>query len=191
MGKVHGQKSPAGTGAQKKGGFERFSVCGAAKGYLPVVDFAKGLAIIGVLLLHFFTETKAQLSGFWLSFHEAGMPVLNLAVPAFVFLMAFNMAYALGIKPRSLVQYFKGRALRLLPAFLVAFFASLFFWNPAGASAEFRDAAGGGLFPCSRRRKLFYSARVPVRNPFPGHALALQEKQNLFSWPVLCAGYYL
>lgn len=73
---------------------------------LGLVDVLKGLAIISVVLLHAF-ELPQPLFGF-----------LDLAVPLFILLMAFN--FAISWKRNSnLKRYFVRRAKRLLPAFAI------------------------------------------------------------------------
>ena len=73
------------------------------------VDLLKGLAISAVILLHAF-EWPEPLLGF-----------LQLAVPVFILLMAYNFSQSWQAKP-FLKRYLFRRAKRLLPVFLAAWF---------------------------------------------------------------------
>ena len=117
------------------------------KGYLPEIDLVKGLAIIAILLLHFFTESQKQMFGITLAFFQGIMPLLDLAVPAFVLLMAFNMARALSMKPRGLKEYFKSRAVRLLPAFFIVFAIVAALGILLGLTLKFGEQQLVGYFP--------------------------------------------
>jgi peptidoglycan/LPS O-acetylase OafA/YrhL len=79
-------------------------------GRFGLVDILKGLAIIGVVLLHAFEWPQPLLA------------FLQLSVPLFILLMGFN--FALSLKRGSgLKSYFLRRAKRLLPAFAAAWVA--------------------------------------------------------------------
>jgi peptidoglycan/LPS O-acetylase OafA/YrhL len=110
------------------------------KGYLPQIDLLKGAAILSILFLHFFKEAEAMLP-------DPVWALLQTAVPVFVFVMGFNMARAFAFKPRGLRQYFKGRAKRLLPGFLIVFAASLLLGIFFGLPLDFGERQLVGFFP--------------------------------------------
>ncbi len=117
------------------------------KNYLPQVDIVKGLAIIAILLLHFLTETSRDPATGLLSSLRAIQPVFDLAVPAFILLMGFNMARAFALKPRSHRHYFAGRAKRVLPAFAIVFLASLALGIILKIPLDFGERQFVGFFP--------------------------------------------
>ncbi len=83
---------------------------------IQVIDYIKGLAIISVLLLHLLPEQTTP-AVIWI--------VISQAVPTFMLVMGFNAALSSRMRPRSIRDYLKTRAKRILPFFAAAFAASL------------------------------------------------------------------
>ncbi len=107
--------------------------------YLPQIDLVKGVAIVFVVLIHFFTDINSLPP-------EFVRAVLCTAVPIFVLVMAFNATRSFVTRPRSLKQYFKARARRLLPAFFLTFVVSLLLGIAFNLSLRFGEQQLVGYF---------------------------------------------
>jgi len=98
------------------------------------VDFLKGLAIIGVIVLHAYDWTGALAKFF------------QISVPLFLYIMAFNFALSWERTP-DLKQYFWRRAKRLLPAFSATWFGIVILALLLNVAMHFSYQQLVGFFP--------------------------------------------
>lgn len=124
---------------------------------LPQIDILKGLAIIGVVILH--TTPTAIQEQLWFTFY------LSQSIPIFLILLGLNQAASLARAPHPL-DYYQKQAIRLLPAYVLMFILSL--------------VIGAGSLRLNRSLLL---GRLPVAGP--GNYFVSLLFQSMLLFPLL------
>lgn len=123
--------------------------------YIPVADGMRALSIAIIALYHFWQQSWAEIAFSLFGRRYSLLPMLStgylfvdimLMLSGFLLYMPYARAYADRLPHPSVSVFYKKRAARILPGYLLAVFVPLFvFAIPQGKYADFSDVAGDVL----------------------------------------------